>query len=93
MPGDLRFGMEQLDQCTDVPLVDGAGVALQECSHGIVWGHSTATGLTGHPVPLTIRNGAMAKKNSQRPAAAHRSPSAAKAMLSIKCKPIATIPI
>ena len=91
--GDLRVGMEQADQCVDVPLIDGAGIALQERPYGVMGGHNTATGLTGHPVPLTIRSGLMAKRNSQRPAAAQRSLSAASAMLSIKCRPTAVIPI
>ena len=90
---DHRLGMEQGGQDLDIPVVGRPGIALEQGPQRLSVAHSTATGFTGQPVPRTIRSGAMVKRNSQRSSAAHRSLSRAVATLSIRCRPMAVIPI
>ena len=90
---DLGFGVKEGFERLKIPLVDRTGVTLQEPPQFFVVVHSTATGLTGHPVPRAIRSGPMANRNSQRSARAHCSAKRESATLSIRWRPMAVIPI
>ena len=55
--------------------------------------HSTATGLTGQPVPPGMRSGLTVSRNSQRSRSAQATASGARCRLSMRCRPMAAMPI
>ena len=92
LPGDLQHGVggEQRDHLVEAPDVGARVVAGDQVADGLageqlveVHRYSTASGLTGEPVPHGTTSGAHTNWNSQRPAAAHARPMSSRSALSM----------